>query len=101
MSYTYMVEVKARSGKLAELVDRFNHDVLPAVQAHPLYEGAEVLVNVGEEIAILLMRTASPCPGALKFSEQELYKLTELIVEPTLPRGFAMHPLGSPLTVAD
>lgn len=101
MSHMYIVEVKARSGKLADLVDKFNHEVLPVVQAHPLYESAEVLVNGMEGIAILLMRTASPCPGALKFAEQELYKLTDLIVEPTLPRGFAMHPPGASLAVAD
>ncbi len=101
MSHMYIVEVEAQSGKLADLVDKFNHDVLPVVRAHPLYESAEVLLNVGEEIAILLMGTSGVCPSALEFAEQQMKKLKDLIVAPTLPRGFAMHPPGEPLEVAD
>ena len=101
MSYAYVIEVHAQSGKLADLVDRFNADVLPALQAHRLYVSAEVQLDIPNEIAILTMRTASPCPGALEFGEQQIYKVTDLIVEPVPPRGFAIHPLGAPLVAAD
>jgi hypothetical protein len=101
MAYAYVLEVHAQPGKLAELVDKFNSEVLPTLQAHPLYVSAEVLLDLLNEIAILTMRTASPCPGASEFTEQQMYKVAEQIVEPVPPRGFAIHPLGSPLQVAD
>jgi hypothetical protein len=97
MSYKYIVEVKAQSGQLAALVAKFNSDILPAMQAHALYVDAEVLLDTSNEVAVVAMVTASPCPGALEFTAQQLNKAADLIMESKPVRGLQPHALGDPL----